>query len=135
MEVVGYNEDGSIRVEINGVVGSVPDEMSNGHRRIIAEWEALGNTIPAYEPPPPPPLAPLTRRRLRLGLLANGIASADVEAAIASIIDPTERAVAEIEWTDASSYERDHPLIAQVGGAIGLSDEQIDTMWAHALSL
>lgn len=135
MNVLGYTEGGSIRIEIYGVEMFVPDDMANSDRQMIAEWEAAGNTIPAYEPPPPPPLAPLTRRQLRLGLLANGITTADVEVAIAAIPDPMDRAVAEIEWADASTYERDHPLIEQVGSALGLSPEQIDTMWEEALLL
>lgn len=91
--------------------------------------------IAEYVAPPPPPLAPLTRRQLRLGLLSNGITTADVEAAIAAIPDPMDRAVAEIEWADASTYERDHHLIEQVGSALGLTHEQIDTMWEAALGL
>lgn len=135
MNVIGYTESGSIRIDLHGTEMVVPDDMGNRHRVMIAEWESAGNTIPAYEPPPPPPLAPLTRRQLRLGLLANGITTADVEAAIAAIPDPMDRAVAEIEWADASTYERDHPLIEQVGGALGLTQEQIDAMWESALKL
>lgn len=80
-------------------------------------------------------LMPLTRRQLRLGLLTNGITTSDVEAAIAAIPDQMDRAVAEIEWADASTYERDHPLIEQVGTALGLAPEQIDVMWGGALLL
>lgn len=134
MNVIGFTESESIRVEIDGIEMNVPDDMSNRHRQLVAEWEAAGNTIPAYEPQPQP-LAPLTRRQLRLGLLANGITTADVEAAIAATPDAMDRAVAEIEWADASAYERDHHLIEQVGTALGLSPEQIDTMWETALAL
>lgn len=129
-----YTEAGSIAVSIDGAEMFVPDDMSNRYRQMIAEWEASGNTIPAYEPQPQP-LEPLTRRQLRLGLLANGITTTDVEAAIATTPDPMDRAVAEIEWADASTYERDHHLIEQVGTALGLTPEQIDTMWEAALIL
>lgn len=132
MNVIGYTESGSIRIEVDGIEMTVPDEKANRHRVLIAEWEAEGNTIPAYEPPPVT-LAPLTRRQLRLGLLANGITTAAVEAAIAAIPDEMDRAVAEIEWADASTYERNHHLIEMVGGALGLTQEQIDTMWEEAL--
>lgn len=134
MQVLGFNEFGSIQIELDGVQMSVPDDPSNRHRVMIAEWEAAGNTIPAYEPAPVM-LAPLTRRQLRLGLLANGITTTHVEAAIAAIPDAMDRAVAEIEWADASTYKRDHPLIEQVGTALELTPEQIDTMWEGALLL
>ena len=53
----------------------------------------------------------------------------------AALPDAADRAVAEIEWEYASQFERDHPLIEQVGIALGLSPEQIDTMWQEALAL
>lgn len=102
------------------------------------EWEG-GEWVDKTPDPEPVPendlLAPLTRRQLRLGLLANGITTATVEAAIAAIHDPMDRAVAEIEWADASTYERNHHLVEMVGTAIGLTPEQIDTMWEAALQL
>jgi len=76
--------------------------------------------------------APLTARQLRLGLVTNGFALKQIEAAIAAIEDPQQRAVASIEWEYASQFERDHPLIAQVGAALGLTVEQIDTMWRES---
>lgn len=51
MNVLGYTEGGSIRVEIDGVEMFVSDDMANRHRVMVAGWEAAGNTIPAYEPP------------------------------------------------------------------------------------
>lgn len=64
MEVLGYNESGSIGVTLNGVLMTVPDDMANRHRQMIYDWEfgppdEIGqrervNTIPPYEPPPPP---------------------------------------------------------------------------------
>lgn len=53
MNVLGYTESGAIRVEIDGIEMTVPDDMGNRHRQIIAEWEAEGNTIPAYIEPSP----------------------------------------------------------------------------------
>jgi len=95
-----------------------------------------GNEI--VEGPPdggPPPTPVLTRRQLRLGLLANGITTAQVEAVIAAIPDEIDRETAQIEWADATAYERGHPLVDQIGDAIGLTPEQIDTMWADAAAL
>ena len=134
IESARYTKSGSIIAVIDGVQMSVPDDMANRHRQMLVEWEAEGNTIEPYVPPPSP-LAPLTRRQLRLGLLQAGITTADVEAAIAAIPDPMDRAVAEIEWADATIYERSHPLIDQIGSALGLTPVQIDTMWQGALAL
>lgn len=86
-------------------------------------------------PEPDTNLSPLTARQLRLGLVTNGIALVDVEATINAIENPQDKAVAQIEWEYASQFERSHHLIAQVGGALGLTEEQIDTMWQQALQL
>ncbi|MCR5941111.1 DUF4376 domain-containing protein [Ochrobactrum sp. XJ1] len=48
-----YTEHGSIVAVIDGVEMTVPDDMVNRHRVMLAEWEADGNTILPYSPPPP----------------------------------------------------------------------------------
>lgn len=68
MEVHGYTESGSIRATIEGQDWIVPDDPANAHRRQIAEWEAEGNTIPAYYPPPPTVNDVVAERTRRLAL-------------------------------------------------------------------
>jgi hypothetical protein len=36
---------------VDGIHKNVPDDMGNTDRQLVAEWEALGNTIPPYVPP------------------------------------------------------------------------------------
>lgn len=84
---------------------------------------------------PPPPMPVLTARQLRLGLVLNGISLSSVEAAIDAIEDPTDREVARIEWEYATTFERSHPLVNQIGAALGLTPEQIDDMWTEAATL
>ena len=52
MNVLGYTESGAIRVIFDGdeSESTVPDDLRNRHRQMIAEWEAKGNTIPPYVP-------------------------------------------------------------------------------------
>ena len=79
--------------------------------------------------------APITRRQLRLWLLRKGKTDADVRAVIAAIPDPTQRAAALIEWEDATTYERGHPLIASLGAALGFTAEQMDAGFREAAAL
>jgi hypothetical protein len=135
IEHAKYTEHGSIVAIIDGVEMTVPDNMANRHRQMLAEWEAEGNTIEPYTPPEPPPLdplRPLTSRQLRLGLVRHGISLSSVETAIEAIEDPTDREVARIEWKYTTTFERSHPLVNQIGAALGLTPEQIDAMWAEA---
>ncbi len=96
-----------------------------------ADWLA---TFPPVEPVVPI-LPTLTRRQLRLGLLSIGLTNDDIEAHIATIEDPIERAAAVIEWQDASTYERDHPVLVEVATALGLPPEQVDALWLWASGL
>jgi len=53
IEHAKYTEHGSIVAVIDGVEMTVPDDIANRHRVMIAEWEAAGNTIEPYSPPAP----------------------------------------------------------------------------------
>ncbi|MCJ8519032.1 hypothetical protein ABID21_001940 [Pseudorhizobium tarimense] len=105
--------------------------LNSGLRKLV------DGSVVEVEPQPPQaqPTLSLTARQLRLGLVTNGFALDQVEAAIAVIEDPQQRAVAQIEWEYASQFERSHPLIEQVGAALGLTVTQIDAMWDEALTL
>ncbi len=79
----------------------------------------------------PIPLVPLTRRQLRLTLLAHNLLD-QVEPIIAALPEP-DRSVAMIEWQDASEYRRDHALIARLGAALSLDASAIDELWLEAM--
>jgi len=134
-----YNAVGGIDCEIeHPLLGWIPFTASAADPEIqgrLVYVQALAMGPAPYVAPPPLPPGPLTRRQLRLGLLANGITTAQVEAAIAAIPNEIERETAQIEWADASQYERTHPLVDQIGAAMSLSSEQIDAMWMAAAAL
>lgn len=97
-----------------------------------AAKDAFLASLPGAEPHQ---YAPLTARQLRLSLVMNGFSLDQVGATINAIEDQQDRALANIEWDYASQFERSHPLIAQVGAALGLTEEQIDAMWVEAAGL
>lgn len=129
-----YAEDGSVTA--GPIEGQIWQGITPEHRfwPMVQEYVAAGGIIEPYAPPAV--AAPvLTRRQLRLGLLSNGITTAQVEAVIAAIPDEITRETAQIEWADASAYERSHPLVDQIGAAMGLAPEQIDAMWIEAAAI
>lgn len=85
------------------------------------------------EPPPPEPtieelrasMPTLTARQLRLALLTR---LDDVEGIILASGD---RAL-QIEWEYATTFERLHPAIVNIGAALGLTPEEIDALWLDA---
>lgn len=87
-------------------------------------------------PPPPPPVPMITARQLRLALLRLGVTGAQVEAQIATIPGTdADREAAMIEWEYATTYQRDHPLVAMLGAALGLTEAQIDAAWMEAATI
>lgn len=80
-----------------------------------------------YTPPPKPesppePVPAITKAQALLYLFSIDKAEADVLAAIATIADPTERAIAEIEWNYRQPFRHDHPLFTALGPAVGITD-------------
>jgi hypothetical protein len=71
----------------------------------------------------------LSAVQVRLALRQSGITAAMVDAVIAAIPDPLQRDIAATYWEYATEMHRDHPLIGQLAAALGLTDEQVDTMW------
>lgn len=84
-----------------------------------------------YEAPPVPAL---TRRQFRLALATNGYSLTDIEALIAQIEDDTQRQIIQIEWQDATVFERNNSSLFAMAALIGLSAEQVDALWAQALT-
>ena len=82
-----------------------------------------------------PPLKPLTRRQFRLALVMNGFALADIEALINQIEDDMQRQIIQIEWQDATVFERNNSSLFVMSALTGLSSAQIDELWSQALTL
>jgi hypothetical protein len=78
---------------------------------------------------------PLTARQFRLGLLNAGIPPSTVTATIGGMPAGPDKDKAQIEWEYATTFNRTHPLIATVGAALGLTEQQIDGMWLAAANL
>jgi hypothetical protein len=116
---------------------SRPDDTF-GLNPTIRQWMAdnPGFKIGPYQPPiadeTRAAMPPLSARQLRLGLVSIGFSQAQVAAVIEAL--PTSvREAAQIEWEYATTFNRTHTLVSTVGAALGISDEQIDTMWVAAL--
>ncbi|MBO0125131.1 hypothetical protein [Agrobacterium sp. OT33] len=85
-------------------------------------------------PPEPPVFQQITRRQLRLTLVRNSISLASVEAAIAAMPKGLSKEEAQIEWADASEFNRNHPTLLLIAAALGLTEAQVDAMWAEAVT-
>ena len=138
MEVHGYNAFGSIDATIDGLRLTVPDDMANRHRQMIAEWEALGNVIPPFVPQMPNPFPNLEPDQFWFVVRLTGHEQ-ELRDWVASLNDPLSPNYDPMAWALASAkldkakyFERDHPLVEAAREAIGMTELQLDDLWKYA---
>lgn len=127
----------------NGVVAIEPEfkgiqELLQG----LTDKQQILNALSQFNPDyvwavtyEKPPLKPLTRRQFRLALVMNGFALADIEALINQIEDDMQRQIIQIEWQDATVFERNNSSLFVMAALMGLSSAQIDELWSQGLKL
>jgi len=84
---------------------------------------------PYLPPAPPPPV--ITRAQGKAALITAGLWN-DVLAYVAAIPDATQKALAEVALHDTQTWQRSSPFLAAAAQALGLSDEQLDELFATA---
>lgn len=92
-----------------------------------------GGWATVTDAPPIPVPQSVTMRQAQRALLAVGKLDA-VNAAIDAIPGDVGRA-ARIDWEKSSSVERNWPLVASVGAALGMTDGDIDDLFRTAATL
>lgn len=91
------------------------------------EFSMVDGTLIGQEPVSVP--KSVTMRQARLALSAAGLL-ASVNAAIEAASEE-----AQIEWEYAATVDRDSALLQQIGAGLGLTDEQLDTLFIAAGNL
>ena len=86
--------------------------IKTGKTTVDRDWQPEPEN-PLSQPAP----SAVTRRQLRLWLVRHGFTLAQVEALIDALPEP-QRTEARIEWQDATQFERGHPLLRQLAGAL-----------------
>ena len=82
-----------------------------------------------------PPVPALTRRQFRLALVLNGYNLADIELLINQIADQTQRQIIQVEWQDATTFERHSNNLLVMADLIGMDKPTVDALWTQALAL
>lgn len=96
--------------------------------------DAEAETIRAANAPTSTVPQSVTMRQARLALLSARLLD-DVDAAIATIPDPTTKKAAEIEWEYAQTVDRSSPFTQLLAGGLGLSSEQLDSLFLQGSRL
>ena len=104
---------------------------------VWGEAPSSPHTVPGpadYLPPPAVPQS-VTPRQIRLALIDRGIMPEQITQMLSGIEDEVLRAKALAEWEFASEVKRDHPLIAQLAGALEFTDEDVDEVFREAKAI
>lgn len=114
-------------IVVNGQVKgqlTLPDSTSE------QEWaEKLAAYTPVVHVP-----TEVTPRQIKQALILSGISMTDVETALDSLSEPT-KSLAKIEWEYSLAFQRNRPLVAQVGQMLGWTSQQLDDLWVFASKL
>lgn len=92
----------------------------------------------AASPPEPRPIpAYVTKKQLKLALIAQGHYQQVVTFINTRSNFPSTEAwtTAMIHWTDSETFQRKHALTEVLRGAVGLTNEQTDALWTYAATL
>lgn len=132
-----YDDNGNIiRVSDGAFVPADPD-----NRDYAALMAAVvdGAVIEPWEPEPEPVPAEISPSQLFIGLVAAGMITEDEAMAAAksgtvppaidalfSELPASDALAARVRWARMTTVERDNPLVAALGAANGLSDQDID---------
>ena len=73
----------------------------------------------------------VSRAQGKLALIGAGLWPAAV-AFVNGITDPAQKAYAEVALHDTQEWRRDSPFLASAATALGLSEEQLDTLFITA---
>ena len=134
MEVHGFTEQGFIEATIDGQRMTVPDDLGNRHRQIIAEWEAEGNTISAYVPPIANPYLPLKPYQFWGAVRATGHETA-LTTWVGAMTDPVQKGIASAMLEFSLEFRRDHPLIEAARLHLEMTEQELNDLWLWGLTL
>jgi hypothetical protein len=115
--------------------GTLPEGIELTEEETAA---AIAYQSPATPAPVPQEVGPA---QLRVALIMSGVAASEaaldalVTPIIDAIADPTEREIARVLWTRATSFKRTYPLIEAARVALGWTNDQVDDLFRIAATI
>lgn len=111
-----FDEDGISRMSM--LASAVPDDAE----------------ILSYVAPPEPVPQQITRAQGKAALILQGLWGAVLDY-VASIQDPTQRALADVALNDTLTWERSSPFLNAAAAGLGMTDEQLDALFIQAAGI
>ncbi len=76
----------------------------------------------------------VTPRQIRQALVISGISISSIETMLASLPEPM-KSLATIEWEYSTLFIRNNNFVKSLGPLMGLTDDQLDSLWILAKRL
>ena len=98
---------------------------------------SVGWVIIDERPAPPPEPVPesVTARQARQWMIENDIMPSQVDAMIAEIEGEKERELLQNYWEYSTEYQRNHPLLIELGERLDLTHDELDQAFREASTL
>lgn len=101
----------------------------------IAEGKSPESYVPASVPVPRSVAMWRARTIMKVARWEDGTLFAAVQAAIAGLTDPLQKATAEEALERGDIFDRDGVFVPMLAGVVGISDEQLDDLMEQAAGL
>jgi len=112
-------------ISINGVLAAAPEATQEQTAATQAYIDGWPNT---YVP------ESVTKYQASAALIEIGVNPESVDVLIAAMPDGQSKWLAKAAW-NSGTVRRDHPLVASLGPALGLTTQQIDNLFTYASTI
>lgn len=112
----------------------IPADRANTDYQQYLVWLAGGGVPLPAQPTTPVVPQQITRAQGKAALITMGVWGG-VTAYVATIADPTERALAEVALNDTLTWQRSSPFLNTAAAALGLTPAQIDALFVAAAAI
>jgi hypothetical protein len=112
----------------------IPADHTNTDYQQYLVWLAGGGVPLPAQPTTPVVPQQITRAQGKAALITMGVWGS-VTAYVATITDPTERALAEVALNDTLTWKRSSPFLNTAAAALGLTPAQIDALFVAAAAI
>lgn len=123
-----YRSTKDPNVYLSSIGASVPLGGAGVLSQDLRAWLATASDVPQYVAPAAD-VTTVTPAQAKVALFNAGLLDR-VDAALVGSYRPIQ-----IYWEAASSFERSHPYIQGIAALLGLSDAEVDTLFAQAALL
>ena len=134
MSYIIHMQSGTVTREADGVEVAPCQSAKDPNFVAYIDWVNAGNEPRVVDYPMPSVPQSITRAQAIGTLILAGLDD-EVQPAIDAIADPILRKLAQNDWDNRLTFERDNATLNHLAQAIGMTSEQLDQLFIQAATL